>query len=107
MCSTEYGGFQLEPDFDRTQLRTLLENFKASVRRRGEGSKKTDDRRLAFELEGQLLNREPPMVERKTLLRLAKWCHTDGHLYSEGMAVAREISRLLFGGVLDRERLGV
>ena len=28
--------------------------------------------------------------------QLAKWCKTDG-IYSEGMQVARHISRLLFG----------
>jgi hypothetical protein len=45
------------------------------------------------------------MLTVKTLKQLARWCKTDG-IYSEGMAVAREISRLLFGVVIDRHRLG-
>ena len=42
----------------------------------------------------------------RTIQQLAKWCKTDG-IYYEGMQVARKISRLLFGEVLDRGVRGV
>ncbi len=100
-------GYPLRPDFERTRLRELLQRFKGSVSRTGQGSRKTDDRTLALELEEQLLNREPPRIERRTFLRLAKWCHTHGNLYANGMEVARQVSQLLFGTVIDRDKLGV
>ncbi len=100
-------GYPLRAGFDRSRLRALLERFKTSVSRKGEGSRKTDDRSLAFELEKQLLDREPPMIERQIFLRLSKWCHTHGNLYANGAEIAGQISQLLFGTVLDRERLGV
>jgi|GEM_PF-6193896 len=73
MNSTEYGRYTLRANFDRTRLRVLLASFTASVCRTGEGSRKTDDRKLAFELQEQLLSDERPRISRKTFLRLAKW----------------------------------
>jgi hypothetical protein len=100
-------GYPMRTNFDRERLRALLERFKVVVSRRGEGRRKADDRRLAFELEEQVLDRQPPALEERTFLRLAKWGHTNGSLYASGMQVAQKISQLLFGTVLDRERLGV
>lgn len=100
-------GYPVRSNFDRRRLRELLERFRESVSRRGEGSRGTDDRRLAFELQEQLLDREPPRIDEQSFLRLAKWCHTNGSLYASGMLVAQDISQLVFGTVLDRERLGV
>ena len=39
--------------------------------------------------------------------QLAKWCKTENPLYWDGMEVARKISQLLFGCVLDRPQLRV
>ena len=86
--------------FERTQLETLIKTFESVVRR-------TIDRRLAQKLRSELLNGEPPSISLGTIRQLAKWCDTKNPLYWDGMHVARKISELLFGCVVDRHRLGV
>jgi hypothetical protein len=90
----------IQPGFDRQQLPPLLHEFRASARR-------AQDKSLATWLEEEVLNNDNPFVRRRTLLRLAKWCKTNGYPYQDGMLVARKISLLLFGRVLKREDFGV
>jgi hypothetical protein len=45
-------------------------------------------------------------MTRDTYRQLARWCKTSG-IYADGMEVARRISDLLFGTVLDRDAIGV
>jgi tellurite resistance protein len=90
----------IAPDFDRMELGKLLGKFRANCRR-------LSDRTLADRIETELLKRKPSRPEASTYLRLAKWCRTDGNAYQEASTVAREISVLLFGRVLDRRELGV
>ena len=86
--------------FDREALRRLLKQFAAATKRR-------QDKRLAEELTQDLLSDgHSPRLRRSTVLRLAKWCKTDG-IYADAMIVAKEISRLLFGEVLNRDLLGI
>jgi len=93
-------GVQLNPQFDRDQLRTLLSRFHSAVCR-------NKDKSLAVRLEKELLSGQPPSIERETFHRLAKGCSTDGNPYQHGMEIARRISLLLFGQILDRRMLGV
>lgn len=93
-------GFSLNPQFDRNELQALLTSFHDAVCR-------NQDKSLAIRLEKELLVVEPPAISRDTFRRLAKWCNTDGNPYQHGMKVARRISSLLFGQILDRKRLGV
>jgi hypothetical protein len=93
-------GFPLNPQFDRNQLQNLLARFRAAVCRE-------QDKSLAARLENEFLVAQPPAVERDTFHRLAKWCNTDGNPYQHGMEVAKQISLLLFGQILDRKRIGV
>jgi hypothetical protein len=93
-------GFSLNPQFDRDQLRSLLVRFRSAVCR-------DQDKSLAVRLETELLTDQPPAIEWDTFKRLAKWCNTDGNPYRHGMEIARQVSLLLFGQVLDRRRLGV
>jgi hypothetical protein len=86
--------------FDREALKRLLQKFSSATKRRR-------DKRLIEDLSDDLLSDiHPPRLQRRTVLRLAKWCKTDG-IYGDAMIVAREISRLLFGEVLNRDLLGV
>jgi len=91
--------YELRQDFDRGELARLLTTFRSVVRRQIDAS-------LANQLDKELLRRESPRIERKTLNQLARWCKTDGGVYSDGMDVARRISELLFGCIIDREVLG-
>ena len=100
MVDTGVVEYTLRTDFDRARLKSLLENFKAVVKR-------SQDKSLALKLEEELLQTEPPTMTYQTLSQLAKWCHTHGHIYWDGMEVARKISILLFGQVVDRKKLGV
>jgi hypothetical protein len=84
--------------FNGERLSTLLGDFRAAVKRRRDTS-------LADRLEEELLNRSP-LIHLDTLRRLAKWCRTAG-IYRSGMEIAREISLLIFGFILDRTQLGV
>ena len=90
--------YELRQDFDRGELARLLTTFR-SVKKRDK------DESLANNLDKELLRREPPRIERKTLKQLAKWCKTSG-IYSDGEDVARRISQLLFGCIIDRKVLG-
>jgi hypothetical protein len=91
-------GYELYPQFDRERLAVLLMGFRRVVVRE-------QDKSLANRLEEELLGGDFPAIQTKTFLRLAKWCKTEG-IYQDGMGVAREISLLLFGRILDREQLG-
>ncbi len=86
--------------FDRNLLRSLLADFRAVVTR-------YKDKSLADHLEKELIHSDFPWITNRTLRQLAKWCNTDGHPYQSGMDVARKISNLLFGTIVDRAVLGV
>lgn len=90
----------IRPEFDKQQLPPLLSEFCASTRR-------AQDKSLATRLEEDVLQYERPHIRRQTIVRLAKWCKTEGPAYQDGMLVARKISLLLFGRVLRREDFGV
>jgi hypothetical protein len=93
-------GCALEANFDRKELERLLVSFELSVRRQ-------QDRKLAQKLRQELLNSDPPYISAGTRGQLAKWCNTNSPLYWDGQDVARKISQLLFGRILDRAKLGV
>ena len=57
-------------------------------------------------LRKEVLEKNQPSLSRATLLQLARWCKTNNPVYWDGMEIAKEISKLLFGRVLDREALG-
>jgi hypothetical protein len=86
-------------DFDKQELVDLLREFKRSVKRR-------QDESLAARLESELLEARPPRLTQITYCRLAKWCSTSG-IYADGMEVAKRISYLVFGAVLDRGQIGI
>ena len=91
--------YSLQPNFDARELTRLLQIFRSAVKRKSDVS-------LARHLELELLERGNPMISRATVEQLARWCKTDG-IYSDGMDIARQISQLLFGCILDRGVLGV
>jgi hypothetical protein len=86
-------------NYDRNTLVSLIRRFRSVVKR-------SCDDLLAKLLEEDVLARDTPRLRTKTIITLAKWCDTDG-IYSAGMQVAKEISLLLFGKILDRRVLGV
>ncbi len=90
---------RLNGNFDKGELRRLLDSFRGAVKRRIDVS-------LATHLHEELLNSDSPNLRRQTILQLARWCKTNGQVYSDGMEIARQVSRLLFGEVLDRDKLG-
>ena len=92
-------GYCLNPNFDKAQLKRLVEQFSFAVKR-------SIDKSLAVHLTQELLDRDPPRIEHKTFLQIARWCNTQNPLYWDGMEVARKISILLFGKMLDRNELG-
>jgi hypothetical protein len=92
--------YMLDPTFDKPRLQKLIAEFESSAKR-------GIDRSLALKLRNELLESEPPYVSQPTVLQLAKWCQTNSPLYSDGMDVARRISQLLFGCVVDRHSLNV
>ena len=94
-----FSNYKLNLQFDRQQLAVLFSSFRRVVARE-------QDKSLANRLEQELLRGDPPAVQRQTFLRLARWCKTGG-IYQYGMEVARKISLLLFGRILDRIELGV
>ena len=100
MQDTGTDDYQLRPDFDRARLKSLIGAFRAVVKRK-------QDQSLANKLERKLLESSPPTITYPTMQQLAKWCHTHGHIYWDGMEVARKISILLFGQVVDRKKFGV
>ena len=88
----------IDASYDRQRLEALIRNFESVVRRR-------IDLSLAVNLRKDLLEREFPMIRRETILQLARWCKTNNPLYWDGMEIARKISVLLFGKILDRNEL--
>ncbi len=92
--------YVLDTTFSPTLLGELIREFESAGKRRIDSS-------LAVKLRNELLNSEPPYISISTTKQLAKWCDTKNPLYFDGMEVARKISELLFGRILDRSRLGV
>jgi len=92
--------YTLDLNFDNYRLEKLIAEFESSAKR-------TIDRSLAVKLRNELLENDPPYMSRPTLLQLAGWCKTNSPLYWDGMDVARRISELLFGCVVDRDKLNV
>lgn len=92
--------YSLDLNFDKPRLQKLIAEFELSAKRE-------IDRSLAMKLRSELLEIEPPYVSRSTLLQLSKWCKTNSPLYWDGMDVARRISELLFGCVVDRDKFNV
>jgi hypothetical protein len=86
--------------FDRSQLDQLLRTFNSAVRTQ-------IDRSVSDKLRRELLDSRPPFISAATMGQLAKWCNTQNPLYWDGIEVARKISQLLFGCVLDRSQLRV
>jgi len=89
----------LKAEFGKAELGRLLDAF-VSVRKR------EIDKSLAVKLRRELLDRDPPRIEKGTFIQLAKWCKTENPLYWDGMEIARKISILLFGEIIDRDKLG-
>jgi len=87
-------------NFDKDRLEKLIAEFESSAKR-------GIDRSLALKLRHELLESDPSYLSRATILQLAKWCKTNGPLYWDGMDVACRISQLLFGCVVDRNKLDV
>jgi hypothetical protein len=96
----ESSPYELNTGFDRHELESLLANFESAVKRRIDAS-------LSQKLRRELLSNNAPYISRPTLLQLAKWCNTNNPVYWDGMDVARKISQLLFGRILDRNELNV
>ena len=92
--------YTLNENFDKGQLDQLLRSFDSAVRRQ-------IDRSISQKLRQELLDTNPASISRATMGQLAKWCKTGGPVYSDGVEVARKISQLLFGCILDRVKLGV
>jgi hypothetical protein len=92
--------YTLERNFDKARLEKLIAEFESSA-------KGGIDRSLAAKLRSELVESAPPYISRATTLQLAKWCKTNSPLYWDGMEVARKISQLLFGRVVDRDALDV
>lgn len=92
--------YELNTAFNRQNLIELIKAFEGAVKRRSDVS-------LSTKLKRELVDSEAPIISKDTMQQLSKWCNTTNPLYFDGMEVARKISQLLFGRVLDRERLGV
>lgn len=84
--------------FSVTELERLLRVFEATVQPRLAS--------LATNLRAEVIKTNPPALKKKTRQQLSKWCKTD-YQYGEGGDVARKISELIFGRVIDRDALGV
>lgn len=76
--------------FDKRELKSLLVEFRAKVKRASDVS-------LAAKLEKELLDASPPYISSLAAKQLAKWCSTKGALYQDGKKVAQKITQLLFG----------
>lgn len=92
--------YALDGSFDKGQLESLIAAFESAAKR-------GIDRSLSQKLRHELLETDAPRLEHHTMLQLAKWCDTNNPLYWDGMDVARKISKLLFGFVLDRHQLNI
>lgn len=87
------------PSVNKKELEALIGDFESAAKRRIDVS-------LAANLRRDVLESDPPSLNRATTLQLARWCKTNNPLYWDGMEIAKKISTLLFGRVLDRETLG-
>ena len=87
------------PSIDKKRLESLIAEFESAAKRRIDVS-------LAVNLRKEVLENDVPSLSRATLLQLARWCNTNNPLYWDGMEIAKKISQLLFGRILDREALG-
>ena len=92
--------YPLKQDLDKSQVEQLIVRFESAVRRQ-------IDRSLSQKLRQELLGDHAPYISRATTRQLAKWCDTKNPVYRNGMDVARQLSQLLFGCVLDRQKLGI
>ena len=90
--------FRVNDNYDAGALQKLLLRFRDAARR-------GIDTVLADEIDEQLLQEHRPSLRKSTAERLSRWCKTNGSPYQAGMPIAREISVLLFGIVLDRDAL--
>jgi hypothetical protein len=96
----ETARYEFDTSFDKQRLESLIADFESAAKRK-------IDRSLSQNLRRELLESEPPSLKYPTLLQLAKWCNTKNPVYWDGMSVARKMSQLLFGCVVDRHRLNV
>jgi len=87
------------PSINKKELESLISDFESAAKRRIDVS-------LAVNLRKEALESDLPSLSRATVLQLARWCKTNNPVYWDGMEVAKKISTLLFGRVLDRETLG-
>ncbi len=92
--------YKLDENFDKNQLDQLLRTFDSAVKRQ-------IDRSISQKLRQELLDTNPSTISRATMGQLAKWSKTDGPIKHEGTEVARKISQLLLGCVIDRSKLRV
>lgn len=88
-------GVRME-NYNREELQRLISEFVSRARRPG-------DDRLAIDLKRELLDRDGRSLPSDTFKRLGRWCHSATPVFREGAVVARQISMLLFGRVIDRE----
>jgi hypothetical protein len=87
--------------FSNDELLLLLGQFRAAVTRTF-----PNDAGLAEEIEEQLIKLGKAELTENTQKKLARWCRTDGAPYQDAMPVAQQISRLLYGKIIDRQILG-
>jgi hypothetical protein len=92
--------YTLNASLDKVQLKSLIADFESAAKR-------DVDRSLSQKIRAELLRSDQPYISLGTLRQLAKWCNTNNPVYWDGMDVARKISQLLFGCVVDRHKLGV
>jgi hypothetical protein len=90
---------EILPSIDKKRLESLIGDFESVAKRRIDVS-------LAVNLRKEVIEKGSPSLSGATVLQLARWCKTNSPVYWDGMEIAKEISKLLFGRVLDREALG-
>jgi hypothetical protein len=86
--------------FTDAQLSELLRQFRAAVRRTS-----PNDAGLADEIEQQLITNGKAELTADTQKKLARWCRTEGSPYQDAMPIAQQISRMLYGEIINREVL--
>jgi len=84
--------YKVKPDFDRDELKRLLTEFIKT-------NKKAKS--IARKIEMEILIRKNNQLKPDTLIQFSKWCSTNPP-YTGGQKVARKISKLLFGKIIDR-----
>lgn len=92
--ATSYDFIKVSKSFDSKQLDTLIEKIEAK------GTAIT----LARELREQLINQKKSNLTVQSLKRLSRWCHPNRQTGRELKIspIAKEISKLLFGKVIER-----